>query len=74
LLDRGVITAGGEQCGFVDDQRDVGSGRARRRRRDAIEVDVGCQRHRAGVDPQDLDATGPVGRLHGDATVEAPRA
>jgi hypothetical protein len=74
LLDRGVITAGREQRRLVDDQREVGARRARRRGRDAVEVDVGRQRHRAGVDPQNLHAARAVRGLDRDPAVEAPRA
>ena len=54
LLDLGVFAAGGEQRGLVDQQRDVGAGRARDRRGDPLEVDVIRQGHVAGVDLEDL--------------------
>ena len=37
-----------------------------------VEVDVVGERHRARVDLEDLAPPGAVGRLHGDAAVEAP--
>jgi hypothetical protein len=74
LLNRRVITACGEQRRLVDDQREVGAGGARCRGGDAVEVDVGRQRHRAGVDPQNLHATLTVRGLDRDTAVEAPRA
>src|SRR4051812_43299830 len=66
--------AGGEEGGLVDEQRDVGAGRAGDRGRDLLQVHAVRQRHAACVDLEDLDPTGLVGRVDRDAPVVAARA
>ena len=63
-----------EQRRLVDEVREVGADHARRRRGDPAEVDVGASGTAARVHLEDRLAAGPVGRLHGDAAVEAARA
>ena len=69
-----MAAAGGEQRRLVDEVREIGADHARRRRGDPPEVDVGAERHAARVHLEDRLAAVPVGRLHGDAAVEAARA
>ena len=65
-----MTTAGRQQRGLVDEVREVGADHPGRRRGDRAEVDIGTERHRAGVHLQDLEPTLPVRRLHDDAPVE----
>ena len=64
----------GGQRRLVDDVGEVRADHARRRRREPVEIDVGGERHRAGVHLEDLAPPHRVGRLHGHPPVEAPRA
>ncbi len=73
LLDLRVFAAGGEERGLVDQQRDVGAGRAGDRRRDPLQVDVVGQGDAAGVDLEDRDPSVAVRRVDRDPAVEAAR-
>ena len=68
---RVVIPARSEQRGLVDEVGQVGADHSRCGRRDPVEVDVGGERHRTGVDREDRRAAATVGRLHRDAAIEA---
>ena len=70
LLHRGVLAARGKESRLVDEQRDVGAGRARGRGGDPLEVDVGRELHVAGVNLEDLDTALAVWAVDGDAAVE----
>ena len=69
-----MVAARGDQRALVDEVAQVGADHARRRGREAIELDVVGERHRARVDLQDLDAAVLVGRVDGEAAVEAAGA
>ena len=73
LLHLRVFAAGGEERGLVDQQGDVGAGRAGDRRRDPLQVDVIGQGHAAGVDLEDRDPAVPIRRVDRDAAVETAR-
>ena len=69
-LDRGLVLAGGEQRGFVDQVGQVGAGKAGRALRDDLEIDVGAELHVLGVDAQDLFASFHVRLVDQDLPVE----
>ena len=69
-----VVAPGGDQRRLVDEVAQVGADHARRRRGDAVEVDVVVERDRARVDLEDLAAAVLVGRVDRQAAVEAPGA
>jgi len=64
---------GGQQRRLVDQVRQVGPDHAGRRRGHRLEVDVGGQRHRPRVDPQDLQPAAPVGGADRHPPVEPAR-
>ena len=51
----------------------VGADHSRRGRREALQVDIVCERHVPGMHLEDGKATGLVGRIDRDPPVEAPR-
>ena len=69
-----MAATGREQRRLVDEVRQIGADHARRRRRDAVEVDVGREGDVARVHPQDRRAAVAVGRADGHAAVEAAGA
>jgi hypothetical protein len=66
-----VAATRGQQRRLVAQVGQVGADHPRRRRGQRIQVHVAGQRHRPRVNPEDLEASGAVGRLHGDAAIEA---
>ena len=73
-LDLVVFSFGCQQRRLVGEVREIGADHPGRARRELVEVDVVGERHRARVDLEDLGAPAAIGRLHGDAAIEAPRA
>jgi len=69
-----VTRLGGAEGGLVDEVAQVGADHPRRRRGQALEVDVVGQRDRARVDLEDLLAAFDVGWVDRDAAVEATGA
>ncbi len=67
-----ALMAAREDRGLVGEVGEIGAGEAGGVTRDPLEVDVLCQRLAAGVDLEDLAATGHVGRRHEHLAVEAP--
>ena len=68
-----VIPPRGKQRRLVDEVGQIGAHHPRRARGNARQVDVRSHPHPARVHLQDRLAAGAVGRLHGDAAVEAAR-
>jgi hypothetical protein len=69
-----VAAAGGQQRRLIGQVGQIGAHHPRGRRGQDLQIDVFAQRHRAGVNLEDLLASGAVGRLHGHPAVKAPRA
>ena len=69
-----MAAARGEQRGLVGEVREIRADHPGCARRERFEVDVLGEGDRARVHFEDLAPPFAVGRLHGDAPVEAPRA
>ena len=65
-----VAAPGRQQCGLVDEVREVGADHARGGRSDPTEIDVRRKRHPARVHPQDRLSAGAVRRRHRHSPVE----
>ena len=68
-----AVAARGQDGRLVDQVFQVGAGKAGRLLGDHVQVDVGGQRLAAHVHVKDGAAAAHVGRVHGDAPVEAAR-
>ena len=74
LTDLDLHAAGGEQRRLVHEIGQVGARHPGRGGRDPLEIGLGGERHRAGVDLQDLHAPLVVRRVHDDLAIEAAGA
>ena len=69
-----MVAPRGEERRLVDEVGQVSADHSRRRGGERAEIDLGGKRYRPRVDAKDRLAAGPVGRLDGDAPVEAAGA
>ena len=71
--DGGAVLAGGQQCGLVDDVRQIGTRHTRGALGQTVEVRVGVDRLALCVDVEDRLAARHVGVADGDLAVETAR-